>query len=316
MHEDDVVKPRKFNIALFRQSGLLDQAEAVLQQAIAANPNDAKALFRLGDIHRQKGNFSAALEAYERLCAMEPDNAVAAWLTAILKGDNLPSIAPASLCPTPFLRLKGFLTHTEQERLFRVVSAAGRERFHAAGIVGDKGDKNIEGVVDRNARDAIVADGKTRREVRPWFRPKLRSILPSAWARLGLEAIDQYRIEMDITAHLSGGHYKPHRDSSEGHLYNRKLSYVYYFHREPKRFSGGDLHLYDKNEENEEAGSKGAFSYFRIEPLHNSLVLFPSHCFHEITTVECDTDDFMDGRFTVNGWVRRRKRDSAGAPTS
>ena len=310
MHEDDIVKPGRFNIALFRQSGLLDQAEAILQQAIAANPDDAKALFRLGDIHRQKGNFSAALEAYERLCAMKPDNVAAAWLTAILKGDNLPSVAPPSPCPTPFLRLKAFLTQTEQERLFRVVSAAGRERFHAAGIGGDK---NNEGVVDRNTRDAIVADGKTKREVGPWFRPKLRSILPSAWARLGLEAMDRYSIEMDITAHLSGGYYKPHKDGgggTEDRFRHRKLSYVYYFHREPKRFSGGDLYLYDTNEETEEAGSKGTFSCLRIEPLHNSLVLFPSHCFHEISTVECETDDFMDGRFTVNGWVRRRPEDS------
>ena len=312
MDEDGVVKQKRFNTALFKQSGLLDQAVAVLQRAISANPDDAKALLRLGDIHRQKGDLSAALEAYERLCAIAPDNAAAAWLTAVLKGDNLPSVAPPGRCPAPFLRLKGFLTRTEQKRLFRAVSAAGRERFHPAGVGGKEG--NTEGVVDRNTRDAIVADGETRREVGPWFKPKLRDILPSAWARLGLEAIDQCRIEMDITAHLSDGHYKPHKDNGRGRYRNRRLSYVYYFHREPKRFSGGDLHLYDTAVEAGEEESKGVASYFRIEPLHNSLILFPSHCLHEITTVECDTDDFMSGRFTVNGWVRPRSEGSADAP--
>ena len=313
MDEDGTVKRKRFNTALFKQSGLLDQAEAVLQQAISANPDDTKALLRLGDIRRQKGDLSAALEAYERLCAIAPDNAAAAWLTAVLKGHNLPSVAPSGRRPAPFLRLKGFLTRTEQKRLFRVVSAAGRKRFHPAGVGGD--EDNAEGTVDRNTRDAIVASGETRREVGPWFKPKLREVLPSAWARLGLEAIDQCRIEMDITAHLSGGHYKPHKDAGKGRHRNRKLSYVYYFHREPKRFSGGHLHLYDTALEAGEEESKGVVPYFRIEPIHNSLVLFPSHCLHEITTVECDTDDFMGGRFTVNGWVRPRSKDSAVAPT-
>lgn len=310
MNEDRTVKKTRVNAALLKRSGLFEQAEVVLRRAIEANPDDANALFRLGNIHRQNGDIAAALEAYERVCAIEPDNAAAAWLIAILKGDELPSVAPPGRRPAPFMQLKGFLTRTEQKRLFKVVSSAGRERFRPAGVGGNK-DKP-EGVVNRNTRDAIVAVGETRREVGPWFRPKLRSILPSAWARLGLEHIEQCRIEMDITAHLSGGYYKPHRDNGEGLYRERRLSYVYYFHREPKRFSGGDLHLYDGEVEE---GSGGVVSYFRIEPLHNSLVLFPSHYIHEITAVECDPDDFMSGRFTVNGWVRRRSEDSTDAST-
>ena len=31
-----------------------------------------------------------------------------------------------------------------------------------------------------------------------------------------------------------------------------------------------------------------------------------SACFHEVAPVECATDDFGDGRFTVNGWFRSR----------
>ena len=78
--------------------------------------------------------------------------------------------------------------------------------------------------------------------------------------------------------------------------------------REPKRFSGGDLLLYDTDLE-ADSGRRTAFS--RIEPLQNSLVVFPSGYLHEVTSVECVTDDFGDGRFTVKGWLLSRDEGEA-----
>ena len=49
--------------ALRQPGGLLDQAEAVLRRALATDPCNAGALLRLGDVHRRKGDFPAALEA-------------------------------------------------------------------------------------------------------------------------------------------------------------------------------------------------------------------------------------------------------------
>ena len=33
---------------------------------------------------------------------------------------------------------------------------------------------------------------------------------------------------------------------------------------------------------------------------------FPSDALHEIASVECDIQNFKDGRFTVNGWIHSR----------
>ena len=294
-------RPHPVIVAL--QSGrLLDQAEAVLQRTLAARPHETKALQRLGDIQRGRGEFSAALDTYRRLRVADPDHPAAAWALSILRGGRVPHTAPPGLRPVPFVRLTDFLTPTQQNRLFTLIPAA-RDRFVPAKV----GENNLE----RETRTAWVADRRIVRDVRPWFGLKLRSVLPHVLARLRVEALQRYRIEMHVTVHPGGGFYRWHSDNSEERHRPRKISYVYYFHRQPRRFAGGDLLLYDTDLEANRV-SMGAFS--RIEPLHNSLVFFPSDALHEITPVECDTQDFEDGRFTVNGWVRSRDEEENGAP--
>ena len=288
--------------ALLRPGGLLHQAESVLRQRLAAHPHDAKALHRLGDVQRGRGQFPAAIETYRRLRALNPDHANAAELVSTLSGGRVPPASLPGLRPVPFVRLTEFLTPAQRERLFMHVMV-GRERFRPARV-----GKNT---LDRRRRASLVADGQTDRAVRSWFGPKLCSVLPHVLARLRMEGLHPFRIEMSVTVHLGGGLYKVHRDNSEGWFRSRKLSYAYYFHRRPKRFSGGDLLLYDMGVEADD-GSSVVFS--RIEPLDNSLVFFPSDAFHEITPIACATQDFRDGRFTVNGWIRSRGEDGAATP--
>ena len=293
-----MIEERRFSAppsAWLRPDGLLDRAEAVLRRRLAAHPHETKALRRLGDVQRGKGAFPAALETYRRLRAADSDSPAAAWLVSILRGGRVPHAAPPGLRPVPFVRLTDFLTPAQQQRLFTLIRAA-REQFVPA-EVGNVGS------IKPDARIALVAKGRIVREhVRPWFIPKLRSVLPHVLARLRVDAHHHYRIGAHCSTYLGGGFYKRHSDTfSRGNL-ARTLSYVYYFHRRPRPFAGGDLLLYDTDPETRRA-SDGAFS--RIEPVHNSLVIFPSHAFHEVTPVECESRDFLDGRFSVNGWVSR-----------
>ena len=290
--------------ALLPPGGLFDQAEAVLRRTLAAHPHDTKALRRLGDIQRGKGAFSAALDTYRRLHAADPGHPAAAWGISILRGGRVPHAAPPGPRPGPFVRLTNFLTPTQQKRLCMSIRAA-RDQFVPA-MVG-KGDVRPE------TRAAWTANRRMVQGVRPWFGPKLRSVLPHVRARLRVVALHRARIEMDVTVYLGGQFYKGHRDNTEERHRLRKLSYVYYFHRQPRRFAGGDLLLYDTDPETSRA-TAGAFT--RIEPVYNSLVLFPSDAYHEITPVECEARDFLDGRFTVNGWVSSREKDGADAPPS
>ena len=316
--------------ALRKPGGLLDQAEAALRRALAADPRNVKTLLRLGDVYRGKGDFPAALDLYRRLHALQPDHAAASWRSAILSGSRMPDVAPPGIRPAPFVRMTDFLTPAEQDRLL-TLTFAERERFGPARI-------GASGRVDLEMRTAFELEHRILRDVRSWFGPKLRSVLPHVLTRLRMdeapgggargdaaphEGAPRYGIEMHVTAHPAGGFYDVHRDNADSRFRSRKLTFVYYFHREPKRFSGGDLLLYDTDLETG-SGSRTAFS--RIEPLRNSLVVFPSGYYHEVTPVECATDDFGDGRFTVNGWIRSRDEgedghrsppadDAAGSPS-
>ena len=57
---------------------LFDKAAAALRRMLAAEPRNAAALARLGDLERRRGDFAAALTAYRRLLAVAPDDASAA----------------------------------------------------------------------------------------------------------------------------------------------------------------------------------------------------------------------------------------------
>lgn len=53
--------------------GRPDEAEAHYRRAIAADPGDALALVGLGNLHRERGNLSRAIETFERAVELGPD---------------------------------------------------------------------------------------------------------------------------------------------------------------------------------------------------------------------------------------------------
>ncbi len=114
------------------------------------------------------------------------------------------------------------------------------------------------------------------------------------WAAVGLnvDLPNVARVERQLTVHLEGGFYRPHRDNQGEEACRRALSYVYFFHGVP-RWTGGQLVL----EDNERV---------TIEPEDNSLVLFDSGLNHWVCPVVASMPlAFEEGRFTINGWLWR-----------
>ena len=272
---------------------LFDKAEAALRRMLAAEPRNAAALARLGDIERCRGDFAAALTACRRLLAAVPDDAAAAWTAAVLGGDRLPEAPTAARRAAPFVRMTDFLPPASCDRLLRDVLGA-RGRFVPATM---RMRRNAGKSLNREVRNALVLDEPATRDVRSWFLPKLRAVLPEALRRLRMEDFDAGRIDTEVTVHPHGGFFAAHRDKASAPRH-RIVSCVCFFHRVPRPFAGGDLLLHDAGRAG--GGPAGAFS--RIEPLCGSIVFFPSGCLHEITPVACGAE-FGDGRFTVNGWI-------------
>ncbi|HEY1463679.1 MAG TPA: 2OG-Fe(II) oxygenase [Terriglobales bacterium] len=132
---------------------------------------------------------------------------------------------------------------------------------------------------------------------------RLQSCWPQLLRRLGYVPFRITNIEAQITASNDGDYFRSHSDNGHEETVKREITFVYFFHREPKNFTGGELRVYDSRIEN---GVYVKAEHFRsISPRQNQLVVFPSSLTHEITRVECSSRAFADSRFTVNGWFRR-----------
>jgi Rps23 Pro-64 3,4-dihydroxylase Tpa1-like proline 4-hydroxylase len=71
----------------------------------------------------------------------------------------------------------------------------------------------------------------------------------------------------------------------------RLLSFVYYFHKEPKTYTGGELIIHGKD-------------LLNIEPVNNMIIFFDPMLLHEVTVVSSPGKICENGRFTLNGWIK------------
>lgn len=134
------------------------------------------------------------------------------------------------------------------------------------------------------------------------LRTKVRQLMPAVCEALKIPLCNG-AIEAQLTSHNDNNFYKVHNDNGSADTAHRVLTFVYYFHRAPKAFTGGQLVVYDHKVHN---GYHFAADTFRsIEPNDNSIVFFASEEMHEVKMVNCPSLAFMDSRFTINGWIAR-----------
>ena len=171
---------------------------------------------------------------------------------------------------------------------------ANEARFRAAPLAG--------GIVDPQIRSARVMRDLGSTE--PLLRAKIAALVPRWIAELRVTPFDVTEIELELAAHNEGAHFALHTDTYRTALKargDRMLSAVYYFHAEPKMFSGGLLRLHRIGARPGDPGGAD------IAPEQNSLVVFPSWGPHEVLRVSCPSGAFADSRFAVNCWIYRAR---------
>ena len=186
-------------LALLRPGGLQELAEAALRRTLAADPHDTDARWKLAGIHRRQGDFAAARDLYRRLGARGPDRRKAAWLHAVLGGGGPPEAAPRGIWPAPFVWMTNFLAPGQCDRLL-ALALQGRERFVPAQVGPELSPR-----VDPEVRLTLEADSRTMQDFRPWFARKIRSLMPEVLARLRMEGIGRYQLELGMRGYHTGG---------------------------------------------------------------------------------------------------------------
>jgi Rps23 Pro-64 3,4-dihydroxylase Tpa1-like proline 4-hydroxylase len=132
---------------------------------------------------------------------------------------------------------------------------------------------------------------------------RLLACLPRILEKWGRDPFPISRVETQSTASNHGDFFHCHIDNGADPVAAREITFVYFFHREPKQFSGGELRIYDSRRENDNYVPTA--NYRTIVPEQNQLILFASGLSHEVTPVECPSRNFADSRFTVNGWIHK-----------
>lgn len=197
---------------------------------------------------------------------------------------------------TPFHQSSGFFDPQEHCAMLDW-TIANRERFRPARIVGNKLEPShriCETLRDLGPMDAVL-------------KHRFTEILPAILKDTRTEGFRLDSIELELAAHGDGAHFSAHMDTftsetrrlarEEGRVqHDRAISAVYYFYREPKGFSGGELRLHPFDS----IGGQGG--HVDVAPLQNSIVAFPSWVFHEVRPVRCPSQAFEDFRFAVNCW--------------
>lgn len=203
-----------------------------------------------------------------------------------------PLASDSIILPAESVQIDNFLSPIEYEEVLQTALRRSHD-FVSTSTVGDVS----------NYRQSSVLWGKCLPELHSMMRKRILSHLPSVLEQLKLSSFLVSKVEMQMTAHHDGCFYKVHTDASSESTQARQLTYVYYFYREPKAFTGGELKLYETELRGQSSNS--CATHKTIEPRNNSIVFFNSRCRHEVLPVSCPSQDFADGRFTLNGWVRR-----------
>ncbi|MFK7918851.1 MAG: 2OG-Fe(II) oxygenase [Ilumatobacter sp.] len=212
--------------------------------------------------------------------------------------------------PTPHLTLDDFLEPEEHQALLSHVRQDSR--FTAAHV--DRPD-GVTDTADDAVRRAQVAT--PNENVISMFEDRLRAMLPHARLEIGVARFRLGTLEHQITAHHDGDFFSPHsdiglawQDSS-----SRRVSFVYYFHEQPRRFDGGELRLFD-HLSNTEGQLEAAESFTTIEPADNSIVFFPSDALHEVRPVSVPgpADEPGATRFTLTGWFHDADHQKSAPP--
>lgn len=203
--------------------------------------------------------------------------------------------------PDPFLvTLENFLGDARQQIFAHVLK--NEKNFRSSTVIDPESGKPV---VNERLRRSKTMDQLA--DFNELFTTRLKEVLSPVLVRLNQPGFALGDIEIQITASGDGDYFRMHKDGDNDST--RELSFVYFFHQEPRRFSGGEFRIFGTQK------SEGKYVPTdlsqTLSPRQDMIVFFPSRNEHEILPVRVPSRTFVDSRFTVNGWIHRKKNDEA-----
>jgi hypothetical protein len=142
-----------------------------------------------------------------------------------------------------------------------------------------------------------------RAELRGMFERHLRRVLPHVRRELGLAWFPFGSIEHRVSAAQGGAPFAAQFDGDRDILANCPLICLYRFHRQSKRFSGGDLRIWA--DETGEAGRGRRSGHVDVDLPDNAAVLFPGDLRWQMGPIDYESTAPDARCFSISLWFRR-----------
>lgn len=260
-------------------------------------------LLQLVRLNRAMGDLDAAERACAEYARVHGPHAETDRLLCLLRGQPEAVARSPRVGAAPFLRLVNVLPAADQAAVWSVLDQA--QGALSAANVKWRGGQGVFDEIRRALR--MPAPPEALKRLTPALRGAIeRSRLSSAF---DLDPPPTGRIEGEVVCHTEGGRFGRHADDAYGSV-GRVLTCVYYLHRQPARFTGGDLLLHDAKSDDRPEDPIG---FTRFRPEHNTAVIFPAHVDHEVTIVHSDVTNPLEGRVSINVWLHASATHPSGS---
>lgn len=229
--------------------------------------------------------------------APEPQHPGGSITRTVVTGSSVATAEKPDVLRANCVALDEFLAPQELEELTRFTLEHEAE-FQTSEVYSASVDRGV--MNDEYRRSRVLMELPEQQEM---ILARIKSVLPQVLEKLGMEEFTIADVEVQITASNDGDFFLCHNDNGSEGVSARYLTFVYFFHREPRQFEGGELRIHDSHLQDGVYVSDG--SYQTIVPQQNQIVFFPCELMHEISRVKCPSLHFANSRFTLNGWLRQ-----------
>jgi len=229
--------------------------------------------------------------------APQPQHPGSGVSTKVISGSSVATAERPERLQAKCVVLDEFLAPQELEELTRFALQHEAD-FQSSEVYSASAEKGV--INDDYRRSRVLMDLAEQQEM---ILARIKSVLPQVLDTLGMDEFTIADVEAQITASNDGDFFHLHDDNGSEGVAARYLTFVYFFHREPRQFEGGELLIHDAHLKDGNYVSNG--THQTIVPRQNQIVFFPCQQQHEITAVKCPSRRFADSRFTLNGWLRR-----------
>jgi len=190
---------------------------------------------------------------------------------------------------TKVVQISSFLSEEERESFFGEV-CANQAAFKPPGLAPAEPGGSMFLYSDSKLSDdseASIVD-----QVSENLSKRILEALPALFDALEMAPFPVSELQPTMIHGLDGHYGTPHTDDCAG---RNKLTVLYYIHKTPKAFSGGELELYASDSSSPHGYRETPIA--RIEQKDNLLLAFASETYHGVAPVQCDSGNFEDGRF-------------------